>query len=83
MKWFFITLLAGIFVFPLTSEANPEGTWVELSSTPVKRTEASSAPVGDKISVLGGVTPKGISNKVDVWHPESGTWSRITPRFYA
>ena len=79
MKRFFIILLAGIFVFPLIIEANPEGIWVELSPTPVKRTESSSALVGNKIYVLGGFTPKGISNKVDVWHPESGTWSRIIP----
>jgi len=86
MKRFFIPFLAGIFVFPVISEANPEGTWVELSSTPVKRTESSSALIGDKIYVLGGFTPKGISNKVDVWHPESrvhrpvGPARRLAPR---
>ncbi len=79
MKRFFITLLTGILFSPLISTANPEGTWVELSPTPIKRTESSSALVGDKIYLLGGFTPNGISNKVDVWDPESGTWSRIIP----
>ncbi len=79
MKQFFITLLTGILFFPLISEANPKGTWVELSPTPIKRTESSSALVGEKIYLLGGFTPNGISNKVDVWDPESGTWNQIIP----
>jgi N-acetylneuraminic acid mutarotase len=77
MKRFSIILLAGIFLLPLISEAG--GTWVELSSTPTKRTESSSALIDDKIYVLGGFTPKGISKNVDVWDPESGAWSRIVP----
>ncbi len=79
MKRFFITLLAGILFLPLTSEANPEGTWVELPPTPIQRTESSAAVVDGKIYVLGGFTPKGISSKVDVWDPKSGSWSRIIP----
>jgi N-acetylneuraminic acid mutarotase len=79
MKRFFITLLCGVFIFPLISEADSGGTWVELAPTPIKRTESSSALVGDKIYLLGGFTPKGISKEVDVWDSESRTWSRIVP----
>lgn len=79
MKRFFITLLAGILIFPLISEADPKGTWVELPPAPIKRTESSAALVDDQIYVLGGFTPNGVSNKVDVWNLESATWSRIVP----
>jgi N-acetylneuraminic acid mutarotase len=79
MKRFFITLLAGIFLFPHIAETHPKETWQELASTPLKRTESSAALVDDKIYLLGGFTPKGISKKVDVWDPESGIWSQIPP----
>jgi N-acetylneuraminic acid mutarotase len=79
MNRVFITLLTGILLFPNVSKAAPKGNWVELSPTPIKRTESSSALIGDKIYVLGGFTPKGISRQVDVWDPNSGEWSQIIP----
>ena len=79
MTRFFITLLAGILFSPNISNANPKGQWVELPSTPLKRTESSSALLNGKIYLLGGFTPKGISKKVDVWDPKSGNWSQSTP----
>jgi N-acetylneuraminic acid mutarotase len=79
MKSYFITLLTIVFIFPLISEAGIEGTWVELSPTPIKRTESSAVLVGNKIYLLGGFTPKGVSRKVDVWDLESSVWSRTTP----
>ncbi len=78
-RFFFISLLIGFLVFPIIPEAGPSGTWVELSPTPIKRTESSAALVDGKFYLLGGFTPKGISNKVDVWNPDSGNWSRIVP----
>jgi N-acetylneuraminic acid mutarotase len=79
MKWLFIALLTGSFISPIISEADSGGTWVELAPTPIKRTESSAALIGNKIYLLGGFTPKGISNKVDVWDIKSSTWSRIVP----
>jgi hypothetical protein len=67
----FIALISGDLIFPLFSEADSGITWVELAPTPIKRTEFSSALVGDKIYLLGGFTPKGISKKVDVWDIKS------------
>ena len=77
MKRLPIILLAGVFLFPLISEA--DGIWLQLSATPLKRTESSAALVGEKIYLLGGFTPKGISKEVEVWNPESDSWSRIIP----
>lgn len=79
MKRFFIALIAGILIFPLISTADPDGSWTELSPTPIKRTESSAALIGDKFYLLGGFTEKGISNKVDVWDAKSGAWSQIIP----
>ncbi len=79
MKRFFITLLTIFIIFPLISEADSGGIWDDLAPTPIKRTESSSALLGDKIYLLGGFTPKGISREVDVWDLESGTWSKIVP----
>jgi N-acetylneuraminic acid mutarotase len=79
MNWLFIALISGVLISPLFSEADSGGTWVEFAPIPIKRTESSSALVGDKIYLLGGFTPKCISKKVDVWDIKSSNWSRIVP----
>jgi hypothetical protein len=67
MKRLFRALLTGIFILPFFSGAGTGGTWVKLVPTPTKRKESSSALVSNKIYLLGGLTQKGISNKIDVW----------------
>ncbi len=77
MKRVYPTLLAGILFFPLISAAQPLGTWIQHSPTPLKRTESSSALIGNKIYLLGGFTSKGISKEVEVWDISTKKWSRI------
>jgi N-acetylneuraminic acid mutarotase len=79
MNGLFIAFISGVLIFPLFSEVDSGGTWVELAPTPIKRTKSSSALVGDKIYLLGGFTPKCILKKVNVWDIKSSTWSRIVP----
>ena len=54
--------------------ATATGSWQELSPTPSVRTEASVALLDGKIYLIGGFTPKGITDRVEAWDPESNTW---------
>ena len=56
------------------SEAN--GLWKSMPPAPTARTEASVTIVKDKIFVIGGFTPKGISGKVEMLNLSTGKWSK-------
>ena len=61
------------------AHATPPGSWQELSPTPSVRTETAVALLDGKIYLIGGFTPKGISDRVEAWDPESNTWLIKSP----
>ena len=81
MKCFVALLITGTlssFIFSPT-QVSAQGTWKQLSVTPITRTENSAALLDGKIYVLGGFTPKGTTTRVDVWNPTSNNWSIANP----
>lgn len=63
---------------PSTSFAQ-EGSWKVLAPTPTPRTEVGVVNLNEKIYVIGGFTPDGIAEKVEVYDPASGEWSEAAP----
>ncbi|NIQ01748.1 MAG: galactose oxidase, partial [Nitrospinaceae bacterium] len=62
-----------------TGSADPLGRWIEKPPTPSVRTESSAALLDGKVYLVGGFTPKGITDRVDVLDLASGTWSLAAP----
>ena len=54
--------------------SNPKSTWVSVKQ-PFQRRALSAFVLGGKIHVVGGLTAKGTTKKVDVFDPVKGTWS--------
>jgi N-acetylneuraminic acid mutarotase len=69
-----ILAIALILSVATPAHATPAGSWQELPPTPSVRTESSVALLDGKIYMIGGFTPKGITDKVEAWDPESNTW---------
>ena len=81
MKRFVALLITGTlssFIFS-PAQVSAQGTWKQLSVTPITRTENSAALLDGKIYVLGGFTPKGTTTRVDVWNPILNNWSIAVP----
>jgi N-acetylneuraminic acid mutarotase len=81
MKRFVALLITGTlssFIFS-PAQVSAQGTWKQLPVTPITRTENSAALLDGKIYVLGGFTPKGTTNRVDVWNPILNNWSIAVP----
>ncbi len=55
------------------------GAWTALTPLPEKRTEAAAALVDGWIYLIGGFTPKGISDRVLALNPQTGTWEEKSP----
>ena len=72
-----IALITGTLL-PIMS-VYAQGTWKQLPVTPTIRTENSAALLEEKIYVLGGFTPKGITARVDVWDPVLNNWGLAIP----
>jgi len=54
-----------------------ESAWRRLAQAPSERTEVAAAAVGDRIYVLGGYGPDGVTlTTVEVFDTGAGTWAR-------
>lgn len=88
-----IILAALAFFFSLTNitatlaDASKIGTWTTGAPAPTKRTEVAAAAVEGKIYVVGGFNKPSLKNALDyavsrsveVYDPESNTWSTTAP----
>ena len=54
--------------------ANPDAGWV-ATDAPFKRRALATVAIGDKVLAMGGMTPDGASNRVDIFDTTTGTWS--------
>ncbi|HKI68821.1 MAG TPA: kelch repeat-containing protein, partial [Verrucomicrobiae bacterium] len=59
--------------------AEQSGNWKVLPATPTARTEVAVVNHQDKIYLIGGFTPNGISDQVEVYDPETKNWSTTAP----
>lgn len=62
-----------------TAFSEPLGKWKQAPSVPSVRTEVAVALLDGKIYVLGGFTPKGVTDQVEVWDPTTGKWESRSP----
>ncbi|MDH3257754.1 MAG: galactose oxidase, partial [Nitrospinota bacterium] len=76
IKSFAIILIS---LVPSTTLAQQPGTWQLLSETPTARTEVAVVNHQDKIYLIGGFTPNGISDQVEVYDPKTKSWSTVAP----
>lgn len=90
LKVFIVTL---VFFFSLTNisaavaDGSKLGTWAMGAPAPTERTEVAVAAVEGKIYVVGGFNKPSLKNaldyaisrSVDVFDPESNTWTTVTP----
>lgn len=59
--------------------ADSLGSWKQLPPAPTVRTEVAVALLAGKIYVIGGFTPKGITDKVEAFDLATGTWQAQSP----
>ncbi len=59
--------------------AQTSGTWQVLPETPTARTEVAVVNHQEKIYLIGGFTPNGISDQVEVYDPATKSWSKAAP----
>ena len=59
--------------------AEPLGSWKQLPPAPTVRTEVAVALLAGKIYVIGGFTPKGVTDKVEAFDLATGTWQSQSP----
>jgi N-acetylneuraminic acid mutarotase len=78
IKQFSFILLAFILL-PASTLAEQSGDWKVLPPTPTARTEVAVVNHQDKIYLIGGFTPNGISDQVEVYDPKSKDWSKVAP----
>ncbi len=74
----FLSLLLGSFIGH-TVYADSTGHWKSMPPTPTARTETAVALLEGKIYLIGGFTPTGISDRVEVWDPKTETWTTRAP----
>jgi N-acetylneuraminic acid mutarotase len=80
--WILSTLICIGFLLGTVSpsiQAKDLGSWKLLASTPSTRTEVGVTLLNGKIYVIGGFTPKGIADQVDVYDPATRKWSEAAP----
>src|SRR5262245_50082819 len=51
------------------------GSWRTAAPVPEQRTEVSAVVVGQKIYLVGGLTPGGASDYVAIYDPQANSWS--------
>jgi N-acetylneuraminic acid mutarotase len=78
IKQFTIIVFASI-LYPASTLAQPSGDWKILPPTPTARTEVAVVNHQDKIYLIGGFTPNGISDQVEVYDPQTKRWSKAAP----
>jgi N-acetylneuraminic acid mutarotase len=79
--------LPRVFVFtafflsfiPALVFAGSLGSWKQLPPAPTMRTEVAVALLAGKIYLIGGFTPKGITDKVVAFDLATGTWQAQSP----
>lgn len=59
--------------------AQKSGYWKLLPPTPTARTEVAVVNHQDKIYLIGGFTPNGISDQVEMYDPQTKSWSKAAP----
>lgn len=60
----------------------PEGAsrWVERAQMPTRRAWLATAVVNGRLFAIGGETPDGATDVVEIYDPETDTWTRGVPR---
>lgn len=81
IKSFQFFLLAFVLL-PASTLLAETGTWEILPPTPTARTEVAVVNHQGKIYLIGGFTPKGISDQVEVYDPKAKSWSTVAPLPY-
>ena len=66
-------------LLPAVSIAEESGAWKFLPPTPTARTEVAAVNHQDKLYLIGGFTPDGVTGQVEVYDPQSGGWSKAAP----
>jgi N-acetylneuraminic acid mutarotase len=77
----FVFIFLVFVLLPASLLAEP-GDWQVLPPTPTARTEVAVVNHQDKIYLIGGFTPKGISDQVEVYDPKTRIWSTVAPLPY-
>ncbi len=75
----FVFLILAFVLIPVATVAQESGTWKILPATPTARTEVAVVNHQDKIYLIGGFTPNGISEQVEVYDPATQVWSKAAP----
>ncbi len=79
MKVLFNAIICLFCLFSQILWAQTGEQWSLLPKTPTPRTEVAVVNHQGKIYVFGGFTPKGITDQVEIYDPNSGTWSIGSP----
>ncbi len=82
MRRFFLAYIAFSLIFlfePKLSFAQNLGAWEILPPTPTARTEAAIAILDQKIYVIGGFSPQGVTDLVEVFDLTTGEWFEGAP----
>jgi N-acetylneuraminic acid mutarotase len=72
-------ILLVFILLPAPMLALKPGGWELLPPTPTARTEVAVVNHQDKIYLIGGFTPNGISDQVEVYDPKTNSWSTVAP----
>ena len=83
----FVLFFPFVSIQPVFADASNIGAWTMGASAPTKRTEVAAAAVDGKIYVVGGFSKPSfknaldyaISRAVEVYDPESNTWTTTAP----
>lgn len=59
--------------------AQPLGSWQQLPPTPTPRTEVAVVNHDGKVYLIGGFTPNGATDRVEVFDPADNSWSERAP----
>jgi len=79
--WFSTLIAVGFLAGPVppSAHAGDPGSWKVLAPTPTPRTEVGVVHLNEKIYVIGGFSPEGIAEKVEVYDPAAQEWSEAAP----
>ncbi len=75
----FVFYVLAFALFPVSTFAEESGAWKFLPPTPTARTEVAVVNHQDKLYLIGGFTPDGITGQVEVYDPRSSSWSKAAP----
>lgn len=75
----FVTFVLFLVFAPKLSLAQNLGTWEILPPTPTSRTEAAVAILDQKIYIIGGFSPQGVTDLVEIFDLATGEWYEGAP----